>query len=136
MVTKTNILDYFGGNFRPFFERYGLRFKDRKVQTLARCPWHDDQHPSLSINTREGTFYCHAGCGSGNIFDFYARMKELSINGEFSRIVQGIAEDFYIPGHRDKSEAPVKAPSHPRSGNLLQVHPIRSPGLTLSRSST
>ncbi len=40
-------------------ERYGLDF-DRKG--MARCPFHDDRHPSMKLN--EDYFYCF-GCGAG-----------------------------------------------------------------------
>lgn len=32
---------------------------------LARCPFHDDQTPSLQLNPDKNTFYCHA-CGAGS----------------------------------------------------------------------
>ena len=37
----------------------------------ARCPAHDDQHNSLSIDHRDGRWliYCHAGCGFQAIID-------------------------------------------------------------------
>ncbi len=37
----------------------------------ARCPGHDDRHPSLSITERDGKLlvYCHAGCDQGAVWD-------------------------------------------------------------------
>lgn len=124
MAAKTDILNYFGRNFRPLFEQYGIKFQDRKSQTLVRCPWHEDQHPSLSINTEEGTFYCHAGCGSGNIFDFYARMKGLSANGEFSQIVQGLAADFGIAGTSGRAQKSMNSQHPAPSPLLLKIQPM------------
>lgn len=39
----------------------------------ACCPFHEDRHPSFSINEEEGVFYCF-GCGAaGDVFDFLMR---------------------------------------------------------------
>ena len=37
----------------------------------ARCPAHDDRHPSLSITERDGKLlaHCHAGCDQGAVWD-------------------------------------------------------------------
>lgn len=32
----------------------------------ARCPMHDDTHPSFSMNLTTGLWVCHRGCGQGN----------------------------------------------------------------------
>lgn len=120
MISKTDVLNYFGRDFRSFYERYGLRFQDQKPNTRVRCLWHDDQHPSLSINTQDGTFYCHAGCGSGSIFDFYARINGLATHGDFPQIVQGIAADFGI-GVRVHGQKPA-ANTSPEP--LLTVQPL------------
>lgn len=122
MVNKTDILHHFGRDFRAFFERYGIRFRDRKTQTAVRCPWHDDEHPSLPIHTAEGTFCCHAGCGSGNVFDFYARVKGLSAHADFPDVLQGIATDFGIGGD---SAAETSATRADGAGDaLLPIHPL------------
>jgi len=40
---------------------------------IACCPFHEDKHPSFSINEEEGVFYCF-GCGAtGDVFDFLMR---------------------------------------------------------------
>ncbi len=41
-----------------------------RTQITVKCPFHDDQKPSLSINLDTGQFYCH-GCGkNGDIVNF------------------------------------------------------------------
>lgn len=41
---------------------------------LAHCTTgrHDDKKPSLQIDKDTFSWYCHAGCGKGNVFDFIA----------------------------------------------------------------
>ena len=71
-------------------ERYGLDF-DRKG--MARCPFHDDRHPSMKLN--EDYFYCF-GCGaSGDVIALTAKLTGLS-PGEAAR---RLTEDFGIGGN-------------------------------------
>jgi len=37
---------------------------------IGLCPFHEDAHPSLTINHKENYWHCFAGCGGGSIFDF------------------------------------------------------------------
>lgn len=39
----------------------------------ARCPFHEDRTPSLSVHRKTGLWYCFAGCGSGTAEAFAAR---------------------------------------------------------------
>lgn len=42
---------------------------------MACCPFHDDRHPSMKVDTR---FHCF-GCGAdGDVIDFTARLYDLS----------------------------------------------------------
>ena len=43
---------------------------------MACCPFHDDRHPSMKVDTR---FHCF-GCGAdGDVIDFTARFYDLSL---------------------------------------------------------
>lgn len=47
---------------------------------MARCPWHDDVHPSLRIDTRAGRCYCWSGCTGDaglDVIGVYARLHGL-----------------------------------------------------------
>ncbi len=71
-------------------ERYGLDF-DRKG--MARCPFHDDRHPSMKLNG--DYFYCF-GCGaSGDVIALTAKLTGLS-PGEAAR---RLTDDFGIGGN-------------------------------------
>ncbi len=98
---KRIILDYFNGNFRPFFSHYITNLpKEDKRPVL--CPFHDDHNPSLSLNYKTGQFYCHACGAKGNIFTFYALKYNLNIKRDFSAILKGIIADFNIPCSNSK----------------------------------
>ena len=56
---------------------------------MARCPFHEDHHPSLKLSKR---YYCF-GCGeSGDVIDFTAKLLGIS---KYSAAVQ-LARDFGI----------------------------------------
>ena len=48
-------------------------------EAKGMCPFHDDQHPSFSVNLEKGLWCCHSGCGGGNIFQFVARHQGVQI---------------------------------------------------------
>lgn len=95
MRAKAEITSYFNGDFRTFYGKYGTL--DRHLNNgLMLCPFHDDKHPSLSIDAKTGMFHCH-GCGKqGDIFTFYAYLNHLDPRADFNKIVSDIAKDFGI----------------------------------------
>lgn len=54
------------------------------------CPFHDDHHPSLSVNLKHGGYKCHACGASGrSVRSFVARLQAMRRNG---KLANGIAE--------------------------------------------
>jgi hypothetical protein len=47
--------------------------------SLGLCPFHPDVHPSFVANVQEknGGWKCFAGCGSGDLINFYMRATGL-----------------------------------------------------------
>ena len=55
---------------REAAEHYGIAVRRGG---MACCPFHDDRHPSMKVDTR---FHCF-GCGAdGDVIDFTARLYE------------------------------------------------------------
>ena len=78
---------------------------------MACCPFHDDRHPSMKVDTR---FHCF-GCGAdGDVIDFTARLYDLSPKEAAEKLAQdfGLAYDSKaLPRRsyvRQKSEAQVR----------------------------
>jgi hypothetical protein len=46
------------------FERYGHDVRRTGGRWVTRCPFHDDQRPSLTLSPVKGLWYCHP-CGVG-----------------------------------------------------------------------
>ncbi len=63
------------GSFGLVLAHYGLKPVSSDDQTRIHCPFHDDEHPSCSVNLLEGIWNCHAGCGSGNLLGFVHRIE-------------------------------------------------------------
>ena len=66
---------------------------------MACCPFHDDRHPSMKVDTR---FHCF-GCGAdGDVIDFIARLYDLSPKGAAEKLAQdfGLAYDSQAPPRR------------------------------------
>jgi hypothetical protein len=43
---------------------------------IGLCPFHDDHHPSLGVNTEGNYWHCFAGCGGGSVIDFWLRWRK------------------------------------------------------------
>jgi len=95
------------------------------------CPFHDDTTPSFHINPTTGQWFCHAEKIGGDGFDFWGRLKGISGQENFPKIVSGIAERFEIGnGHKaaHKAAQHVKKrvvavyPYLDEQGNLLFEH--------------
>ena len=78
---------------------------------MACCPFHDDRHPSMKVDTR---FHCF-GCGAdGDVIDFTARLYDLSPKEAAEKLAQdfGLSYDSKaLPRRsyvRQKSEAQVR----------------------------
>jgi len=60
---------------RAYFEKvFNLR-PNGNSQRSVRCPFHQDRRASFSVNLETGLWNCKAGCGSGGLKDFRARLS-------------------------------------------------------------
>src|SRR3954447_2763222 len=60
--------------FPAVLAHFGLQAVGTGDQVRIRCPFHDDEHPSCSVNLAQGVWKCHAGCGEGNLLEFTHKM--------------------------------------------------------------
>ena len=57
------------------FEGFGIHLEKKGRSYLGRCPWHDDEEPSLSVDRDKGLYNCF-GCGeSGDAFTLVEKIK-------------------------------------------------------------
>lgn len=66
-------------------EKYGVVLRGR----LAKCPLHDDRSPSFSVSEEKGLWYCHAGCGGGDVYTLVEKLEKCGFK-EAKKIIEKI----------------------------------------------
>lgn len=74
-------------------------------ECAVRCPWHDDNTASMSVNLFNGRFRCHVCDLGGDEYEFY-KIQEEKENLSFGKLKREIWDKF---GERPKQE-PVETP--------------------------
>lgn len=100
-------------------------------ELMASCPYHDDRHPSWSINLDNGTHYCFSCGASGTIEGLLRdmgfgqaakqRVVKISAGDALRRMIDGI-----------KNERPARQPALPES-SLGMYRATALPGWVLER---
>src|SRR5271157_75203 len=82
---------------RHYFESrlHGQRFT-RKAEVKVRCPFHDDQNPSMSVNIERGVWQCHAGCGGGGLLEFEMKFTGCDLDTAEAHVAE-------LVGHKQAS---------------------------------
>jgi DNA primase len=108
------------GSFPAVLAHYGIKPVSGGDQTRVRCPFHDDERPSCSVNLLEGVWNCHAGCGSGNLLGFVHRMEArdgatVSIRQAGLRLAEiaGVVLDGAQARQEGRTGAPAKKTAGP-----------------------
>ena len=84
-------------DYTHFFEHVmGVqRLKWKGDQGLGRCVFHNDKHPSLSINRKDGVYFCFSCGEKGNAYEF---SKEHNLNNPRQYLTNDIhTPQEYIP---------------------------------------
>ena len=108
-LTKENICTHFQGAWLDFYSRYAEGLKKAGKEWMTKCPFHDDQNPSLSVS-EDGVWHCLAENIGGDAFAFYAKLNGLCTKASFPQILRGIGEDFGLNGSQtsDRREEELK----------------------------
>lgn len=59
---------------------YGIDYAEVKDDLLIRCPFHNDQNPSLSVKKKNGIFHCWSCGAKGNIISFVMMYEHITYN--------------------------------------------------------
>ncbi|MDD2267628.1 CHC2 zinc finger domain-containing protein [Sulfuricurvum sp.] len=63
-----------GVDFVPYAEAFlGVEFTDIRAPKCL-CPWHEDKHPSFSVDLRKNKGKCFSCGEGGTIIDFTAKL--------------------------------------------------------------
>ncbi len=71
-----------------------LTLTRKGAQTLAKCPFHDDSHPSLNINDQKGMWYCFVDNMGGDAITFVMNYKNLNYVDALEDICGAMGWDF------------------------------------------
>lgn len=107
--------------------RRGVKVIGSGVERKAKCPFHSDGKPSLSINTRDNVWKCHAGCGSGGVIDLLAKFDGISAveflkREQISSDTQNKPFTLFKP-NRDKATVSIVArlePEKPKQHSVIE----------------
>ena len=65
-------------DFREFYSSFvDFPKGNGKSEVMGICPFHNDHHPSLSVNLDKGLFNCFACDAKGDAFTFYQKIKNV-----------------------------------------------------------
>ena len=96
--------------------RYGIVLLRSGTRLAGRCPFHDDQNPSLVVYPETRSFYCF-GCGaSGDVIDFVRRFDGLGFRAALERLNDGASPDSGTTHDRLPNRG--QAPKQPRTLSL------------------
>jgi len=89
---------------------YNLDTSGSGAERRCCCPFHEDEHPSFSINIEDGKFNCHAAsCGEkGNILDFVAAMEDTDDLRTASEVISEICSIDLAPPRSTKAKHSAK----------------------------
>jgi DNA primase len=68
------------------------QFVDLNAKGIGKCPFHEDDNPSFSVNVNENYWNCFSGCGGGSVIDFWMKLN----NVDFKEASQDLAERLGI----------------------------------------
>lgn len=102
---------------RQEFERRGVEFRQSGSSLVAKCPFHEDGNPSLSLNEKDGVFFCHACQAKGSVIDAWALFQGCSATDALEQIQK------HLGGVREVQEKPIhkakEAPPTPPNGKKI-----------------
>lgn len=109
---------------RELLRELGIEIKkDNGTWAQALCPFHDDEHASLSISLAKtgdsdpGHWTCFAGCGQGNYANLLAKVKGGTVGDAMKELLERYA--------RDLLDAAGKVPAK-RAGSLPTAMQIQA----------
>ena len=82
----------------------GLKQSGGDGQYYGHCPFHEDNHPSFSVNLVTGLWCCHAGCGRGDAATF---AEELGLDPKPYYQGGNVSPPPGTLSHQPQKEAPL-----------------------------
>ncbi len=106
---------------------YNISLQRKGRVYVGRCPWHDDNRPSLQVNPDRQTYRCWVCDIGGDIFSFVEQIERV----DFKEALEILADKAGIPLPKYNSHSSKSFPSEtltPESAGLLPG-PVSKPTL-------
>ena len=70
------------------------------------CPFHDDNHPSMSVSREKQIYTCFACGASGNVFKFIMDYEHVSFKEAVNKVavIAGVEMNLHLPTHQVSSK--------------------------------
>jgi len=104
-------------------ERYGMEFTKKGKDYFARCPWHGDKTPSLSISPAKNLWKCLGACNTGGtVIDWEMKWHGVSFNAACERLKRylGLSGDLACRAAGKSSSADPKLLADAANPELLK----------------
>lgn len=72
-------------------EHYGIELKKQGKDLAGRCPFHEDDTPSLIISERKNVFHCFGCNASGTVIDWIMKIEGISFRHAVELLQQGVS---------------------------------------------
>ena len=87
MIPRDRIIE--ANPIARYLAAIGHELKGDGAKASARCPFHDDKSPSMSVNTDKGLWYCHACAIGGTVIDMHMRRHGVSCKDALAQLAEG-----------------------------------------------
>lgn len=122
-MNKKTVLDKL--DYKAFYKTFFPVINDQCQENVTvKCCFHDDAHPSLSINVENGRFRCFACGAKGDVFKFYEDIKSV----DFKTAIQEIAEMQGIMDTDIKQKIVTTFQYRDSDGKILYIKERLEPG--------
>lgn len=93
----------------------------------AKCPFHEDKNPSLSVDVAKGVWKCHAGCGGGSVIDLLAKFEGIGIADVLKKYTtreggQHSAKQVWTPPKQEPAQTPPPPEAKATIEKIYQYH--------------
>lgn len=91
-----------------FYRSFVGDLEPEKDGLLGTCPLHADHNPSFAVfDLDQGLWRCRSGCGSGDMVQFFSKMRDLP-ESDFPTLARAVEKEF-LNGHRPVgAKRPIK----------------------------
>ncbi len=85
----------------------GVKLIGNGPRYTCRCPFHDDNTPSMSVDDEKGLWNCFACCGGGSVIDLWAKLDGVSATEVLKRFRNG-DNPKPSPANKSSNGSPAK----------------------------